>query len=153
MTQYFYFRTHKQVLPSGLILFFITLERISAYYMIKNFFKVRIQFLLPFQPPFPVLSTEFRNANLCHYSHRKKSGTDEKELKGRQAQKVFCFFQIIVIYTAVHRSKAVSETCRPGPMSFRAVLKLLPLTQPAVVLCRQQEKIKWIKQTEWKEPN
>ena len=40
---------------------------------------------------------------------------DEKELKGRQAQKVFCFFQIIVIYTAVHMSKAVSETFRPWP--------------------------------------
>jgi hypothetical protein len=32
---------------------------------------------------------------------------DEKELRARQAQKVFCFFEISVIYTAVHNRKAI----------------------------------------------
>ena len=31
-----FFRTHKQFVPSGLVLFFITPEGISAYYMIKK---------------------------------------------------------------------------------------------------------------------
>lgn len=33
---------------------------------------------------------------------------DEKELGIRQAQKVFCFFQITVIYTATNVGKAAS---------------------------------------------
>ena len=54
----FYFRTHKQLLPSGVLLFFITPEGISAYYMIKKK-KIRIKFLLFPQPPLPALNTEF----------------------------------------------------------------------------------------------
>lgn len=40
---------------------------------------------------------------------------DEKELIVRQAQKVFCFFQVNVISTVVYMSKAVSGTFMPWP--------------------------------------
>lgn len=40
---------------------------------------------------------------------------DEKELRVRQTQKVFCFFQASVISTAVYMSKAVPGAFRPWP--------------------------------------
>ena len=65
------FRTHKQLLPSGLVLFFTTPEGISAYYMIKKK-KIRIKFLLFPQPPLPALNIEFCKTNLCYYSYRER---------------------------------------------------------------------------------
>lgn len=50
---------------------------------------------------------------------------DEKELRVRQAQKVFCIFQASVISTAVSMSKAVSGTSGLGPMFLRFVFKSL----------------------------
>ena len=74
-----FFRTHKQLLPSGLVLFFITPEGISAYYMILK----KNQNQIPPFSPTPTSSSEHRvlqNKSLLLFLQRKNYDMDEKEL-------------------------------------------------------------------------